>query len=406
MALVNQSFTFGNVVSSDFNIYVGGEGTYNAPVRETKVITIPGRNGAFAMDLGRFENITLTYPCFYKADDLSTFSADLADFRAAMCSQIGYQRLEDTLNPYEYREALFIGGLEVRPVKYNTVANFDIVFNCKPQRWWKSGEIATVVTSGGTLTNPTPFASKPIIEAKGYGSIDLAGQAIEIANNPLGDIVAWNAQTLDLNESTTGQLEAFNSATEWGNQVNTGDTITLAPTSVVYTFTASAVGVSQETGTGTVTATVNGTSAVVAVEMPALTFTAGTAATFSKIFMLEITTTTAQTVTRPIDVSIAYDGNRTWTFSRTWWVPDMGTHLEAAKPPFTVGQLVVSSTVTPDVTIIIDCAIGVAYYSDGTDANSNVSLPSNLPELAPGANVITYDNTFTTFNVTPRWWAV
>ena len=147
MALVDQSLTFGDVTSSDYNIYISGEGVFNAPKRRTKVVEIPGRNGDLAQDLGSYENINVTYPAFYKAPDLATFADDLEAFRAAIASKIGYQRLTDTIHPDQYRMGLFIEGLTITPVEYNTLGKFDLVFNCMPQRWLRSGETKKTVAA-------------------------------------------------------------------------------------------------------------------------------------------------------------------------------------------------------------------------------------------------------------------
>ena len=57
----------------------------------------------------------------------------------------------------------------------------------------------------------------------------------------------------------------------------------------------------------------------------------------------------------------------------------------------------------------IDCDLGEAYKINDGDVvslNSFVDLGSKLPELAPGANVVSVDNTFTEVAVVPRWWTV
>ena len=114
------SITFGGVNSADFGIYISGEGVFNAPKRDVEMIKIPGRNGEFALDNGRFENIEVTYPAFnFEPDDYDTFMQNLSDFRNAICAQRGYQRLTDTFHPDEYRMATYIGGLEIKPVKYS-----------------------------------------------------------------------------------------------------------------------------------------------------------------------------------------------------------------------------------------------------------------------------------------------
>ena len=94
------------------------------------------------------------------------------------------------------------------PVAYSRAGEFDIVFNCKPQRFLISGEVPyDFVTSYDGLTdensvqlqnengvdieggvgfsnnivNPTEFEAKPLIHAKGNGIVNLASQRITIA---------------------------------------------------------------------------------------------------------------------------------------------------------------------------------------------------------------------------------
>ena len=74
------------------------------------------------------------------------------------------------------------------------------------------------------------------------------------------------------------------------------------------------------------------------------------------------------------------------------------------------GEVSVCSTVNSnDQPVYIDLDIGEAYIlSDGKAVSFNDAayLPADLPTLRPGDNVITYDNTFTSFKVTPRWWRI
>ena len=55
----------------------------------------------------------------------------------------------------------------------------------------------------------------------------------------------------------------------------------------------------------------------------------------------------------------------------------------------------------------IDCDLGECYQMiDGVPVSLNkyIALGSDLPQLQPGANTITYDGTITEVKVTPRWW--
>ena len=76
MAVFN-SFTFDNENSLDYGVYITGEAVYNAPERAVEMVSIPGKNGALALDQGRFENIEVTYPA-------GTFGAEQAEFAGRM----------------------------------------------------------------------------------------------------------------------------------------------------------------------------------------------------------------------------------------------------------------------------------------------------------------------------------
>lgn len=171
--------TFNGKSSADFGVWISGGGTFNAPARDVDTEIIPGRNGALIFDNGRFNNITLAYPAFISRD----FAPRIDAFRAYMASQIGYKRLEDTYHPEEYRLAAFKDGLEVQPVVRNLGGNFEIVFDCKPQRFLKSGERRTQYASGAKIKNPTNYDALPIIQATGSGSITLNGTTITITGN-------------------------------------------------------------------------------------------------------------------------------------------------------------------------------------------------------------------------------
>ena len=181
----DQTFTFGGVTSSTYGIYISGEGVFNAPARVYEMVDIPGRNGALSIDQKRYENIEVTYPAFNYEPTLAAFRDNLKGLRDALSSKIGYQRLTDTIHPDEYRLGIFAGGLNVNPIKYNTASEFDITFTCKPQRFLTSGETEQTLSVGNvtnTVTNPTGFASRPLLKAKGSGTIVVNGNTATITD--------------------------------------------------------------------------------------------------------------------------------------------------------------------------------------------------------------------------------
>lgn len=418
---IDNSITFGGVNSADYGIYIGGEGVFNAPDRDVEMISIPGRNGSFALDKGRFENIKVTYSAFNYEADLATFSANLDAFRNALCAQSGYQRLTDTFHPDEYRMAAFIGGLEIKPIEYNTASKFDIVFDCKPQRWLTSGETAVTVADGETLTNPTRFGSSPLIRCKGYGQIAFGGAPIKVEAVPIGDVLLANAKTVTITNSTnvlTPPPEiarvVFDAST-----LNTGDSIYLSESYVKYNIKyridpalnehISQANVEEETGANWSTrATITSeATAYFNTTIGPITFEKGTAETKSYYFAGKWRVDGAGFVEVNISsyINVVYDGNQTITLYAS--TKDNDTLWTYTQTGF-LGQINGYSTIIIDDDVVIDLDIGEAYFDDAshTSANYSVSIPAELPKLAPGANVVSFDNTFTSMEITPRWWKI
>lgn len=162
----------GGVLSSDYGVYITGEAVYNAPKRRVNMLQIPGRNGLFAQDDGAFDNITVTYPAGLIQGTEADFKQAISNFRNALCSRVGYHRLEDDYNTDEYRMAVYKEGLEVSPADMQA-GEFSITFECKPQRLLKSGDTWTTATQYMRFLNPTLFEASPIFQVNGYGSFTM-----------------------------------------------------------------------------------------------------------------------------------------------------------------------------------------------------------------------------------------
>ena len=127
---------FGGVDFAENGVWVTGSGTFSAPQRDVTVVSVPGRNGDLVIDNGKWNNIQVIYPCFIR----DNFDQNMAAFRSLLCSQLGYQKLEDSYHPDEYRLGAFAEGLFPSMRQRNKGGEFDVTFNCKPQRFLKSGD--------------------------------------------------------------------------------------------------------------------------------------------------------------------------------------------------------------------------------------------------------------------------
>ena len=407
------SITFGNVNSADYGIYISGEGVFDAPKRVVETVEVPGRNGKVVIDQGRWDNIDITYPAFNFEPDLETFRTNLANFRNALLSQLGYQRLSDTFHPDEYREAAYIDALEIEPIKYNTASKFNLKFNCKPQRYLLSGEDPVSVSSGDTLTNPTQYESGPLFAIEGYGTLNIGEQVIEIDNAVMGRV---RLSTGGFPAQTPVRLPA---------KYNAGDEVTIEE----YTFGFNIIledTAHYQLRPTTLTTTVSGCTAVIT--------SSDSKQVYGNITMLPETFNTpaspdaySYTATCTVSGSVR---NRTAGTDRPFTVTFSVTYTLRSNRSLYFAKEVTSSignTLTPNLTYsglgpyvaadssvsilghptYIDCDLGEAYKVENDSViglNQYIALGSDLPKLSVGDTEITYDNTITGLEVTPRWW--
>ena len=408
---------FGGVDSSEYGIYISGEGVYNAPERVVEFVEVPGRNGAIAMDQGRYENISVTYPAMYLGKNQEEFREKLSDFRNAILSQKGYQRLEDSYHPEEYRMGVYASGLEVTKLfRKMRGGEFELTFNCKPQRWLTVGALPIPVDSGDVLQNPTVFDSSPLLEVEGYGNISFNGFNISLDNSPLGvvSLIPRHSDGAAANFSKTYHFDR--------SLLNTGDTITVggmvvdyifqyAPNNKVYTAVIYSVNPASD-ATPTANIGLGGSAFFVTMITPSVTFTAldEDDAEVQKRIGIGIAATieggTTDLIYADVYIKCGYD-YITYAISTT----PSGTVQTVKKENSFQSTPVTGNSTLPVLgnPTYIDCEIGEAYRIENGEyksSNSRVSIGADLPTLAPDSNNITFDDTITDLKIAPRWWKV
>lgn len=171
---------FNEKLSSDYGIHVEKPPVYAIPERDYEVVHIPGRNGDLVIDNGSYKNTVRTYNIsFGEMDGDYTYMASrIAEW---LHSASGYARLEDSYEPDYYRLAYYMAENEMENL-YHQAGRLTIEFNCKPARFYKSGEQAIRFTSAQTLLNPSIQSSFPqlTIVASGSGTVTINGQTITI----------------------------------------------------------------------------------------------------------------------------------------------------------------------------------------------------------------------------------
>lgn len=425
MAIMRHSIVFGGIDSADYGIYISGEGVFNAPKRAVEMIEVPGRNGAYALDKGYWENVTITYPCFVYEADLSTFAQTLRDFRNALKSQIGYQRLEDSIHTDEYRMAVYVDEFDVDPLKYNTLGEFDLKFNCKPQRYLTSGETELTMSRNQTLTNPTMFDASPLLMAEGYGTIGFNGYSITLANVTIGKIDIYGGRTVTApsrNTNTIQAVETFDLGV-----VNAGDDIAIGGMYQGLSKASDTIAlVSGYTISGRrmVTDGVHGDSSAeitpsntLKVEMSIDTtdIVVGTPLTATRSTTITIYCSNGSTTTDveyTLEASIEYDGNHTVTYTVTRSFGSNPNSIAYANANLSLmhrGAVAWSTVSALGHPTYIDCELGEAYMIKNGEVislNRYIDLGSDLPTLASGNNTIAFSNTITSLKIVPRWWVL
>ena len=148
---------FNGVSSADYGIQVEHPPEYQTPARDYEVIHIPGRNGDLVIDSGSYQNVSRSYQI--AIGDLEKDFTSMANAIAEwLNSASGYARLEDSYEPEYYRMAMFQDEITVENILQHA-GRTTINFNCKPQRFLKSGETSLLISAPTTLYNPTGFHS-------------------------------------------------------------------------------------------------------------------------------------------------------------------------------------------------------------------------------------------------------
>lgn len=392
-------FVFGDVDSRDYSdIYVFNKSVDNTPKRVYEVKNIAGRNGAFYVDQGRYEDVEHSYGVV-----ALTKSAG-SNFINALVSQVGYHRLSDSFNEDEFYLATLTDAVEAKVSKSTRDVNtFDITFTRKPQRFLKSGETAVTVASGDTITNPTLFESSPLLYVQGYGNITLEDSTITIfqpraigtvtlydntiAVNTLGFTIPVSRTQFNTGDSFTFTSKSIPIEHYYSNPRKTRNVTVSSSNPLFYVESLTSVGSAS-------------VKFIVKTASP-LQFVIGTAKTESVTFTVTVAGT--PTLTTTFTVNISYDPTR--NFIKIEQMTDEDALFYGQFNALVVGD---SSVIIPS-DYYIDCDLGEAWHEESGEiisANNVVALPAVLPVLKSGANGFTYDNTITRVDVTPRWWEV
>ena len=173
----NDYLTYGDIDTRVFQVGIYGDKLALAPERDQEFVKVPGRDGDLILDNGRYNNITVSYKAFI----IRNYNYNMMALRNALMSKKGYQRLQDTINPEEFRLGKAI-PFNIEEHGILKAGEFTMQFVCKPQRFLTEGEIPIEVTAATSLLNAYEETAKPLIRAYGTGTFSIGGVAVEITS--------------------------------------------------------------------------------------------------------------------------------------------------------------------------------------------------------------------------------
>lgn len=193
--------TFNGISSTDYGIRVEKCPDYPAAQRKVEFISVEGRSGDLVRDTQAWNNVEQTYSVFF-GDPTETFQELSGAVARWLLGSKGYCRLEDDYYPDVYRKAVYSRLIQNRNF-LNQKGRADLVFNCKPQRYFKAGEQWQSITSGSSFVNDY-MPCYPVFEVTGDGTIEYGSTLITVSNNSgktlLIDTELQDAYTGSLNE--------------------------------------------------------------------------------------------------------------------------------------------------------------------------------------------------------------
>ena len=186
---------FGGESSADYGMVVAEAPAFERPARKQTVYKVPGRNGSVIIQQDAWEDIGRSYNVWLADSKDKDLISLVNAFEAWLNSQNGYVRLEDSFEPDTFRLAYYSGGDSVTN-KLMLAGEATLRFTCRPERFYKTGELAIAITNGSKIYNKTRFASKPLIHIEGSGAVAVSVEGVTITAT-LTDYIYIDCETMN-----------------------------------------------------------------------------------------------------------------------------------------------------------------------------------------------------------------
>ena len=212
------------VPSTQYGIVVETPPVREFAARNVSTVTVPGKNGNVIVDTGSYANVSKEYNIAIGAWRGNYYSL-VNNIRLWLNNATGseqYYRLSDSYEPDVYRMARFDEAGSFNNI-HEQGGRITVRFNCKPQRFLKTGDIAINVASSSTPSASTTIQNdylpaKPLIVIVGTGDAVLTVAGVRVNINGLG-----SSETIQIDSES---MQAFHTSAG-GNTTNKNNKIQL-----------------------------------------------------------------------------------------------------------------------------------------------------------------------------------
>lgn len=230
-----RTLTYAGKNLSDFSVWWDNSRIFNKPAKLYQSYDIPNRNGALMSSLNKYENIQIEYDCFIK-DNFAENYSDLVDYLTSFNT---YQRLENSEESETYRMGIFRAEISTETGQFLKDGRFTLVFDCKPQNYYKSGEdlqeIKLEVT--GNQWTGSSFGLSGITfvyDSNGYiytgrGTLRSTGETYS-ANIPIPSAGVWDIDVTVARADAQGGQRVYMTLDGINRRLNERNTISVTKT--------------------------------------------------------------------------------------------------------------------------------------------------------------------------------
>lgn len=183
-------FVFAGRRSRDMGLIVEHFPNWPKPRKRVETFSIPGRNGLLRREEGAFDNVPLSYDCYFRGDGRQ--AAKIAQW---LLGASGYQRLYDTYQPGFFHMAALNGPMDIENI-LNRHGRVRLEFDAKPEFFSDAGQTPVdivvdpaVRTFTMTLVNPYSFPALPLFRIQSNGetarvSVNIGNRAFSLLEVP------------------------------------------------------------------------------------------------------------------------------------------------------------------------------------------------------------------------------